>query len=134
MVIQRWQSVFLLLGAILSAAICFVPWAVVEDQTVTLSSNPIALTLNLVVTVLFLRAIFMYRNMPRQKTTTLIGLFLLMINNFSTICLTYIGDPAGTLVWYGGVVLFVMALICGSIAYNRISADQRLLRSADRLR
>lgn len=134
MVIQRWQSVFLLLGAVLSAIICFVPWAVVEGQTVTLSSNTVALTINLLVAVLFFRAIFLFRNMNRQKTLTLIGLFLLLINNIAAICLTYIGDPAGTLVWYGGIVVFVVAVICGSMAYNRIAADQRLLRSADRLR
>ena len=97
MVIQRWQSVFLLLGAILSATISFVPWAVVDNQTVNLSSNTIALTINLLVTVLFLLTIFMFRNLTRQKTVTLIGTVLLAINNTAAICLTYIGEPAGTL-------------------------------------
>ena len=134
MVIQRWQSVFLLLGAILSATISFVPWAVVDNQTVNLSSNTIALTINLLVTVLFLLTIFMFRNLTRQKTVTLIGTVLLAINTTAAICLTYIGEPAGTLEWYGGFTIFIAALICGYMAYSRISSDQKLLRNADRLR
>jgi hypothetical protein len=72
--------------------------------------------------------------MNRQKNITLIGSLLLLINNISAICLTYIGNPAGTMVWYGGFIIFIAALVCGCMAYSRISADQRLLRSADRLR
>lgn len=134
MVIQRWQSVFLLLGAVLAACINFCPWADVDNLSVSLSSNAIALTINLLVAVLYFIAIFMFRNMRRQKTVTLIGTVLLVINNIAAACLTYIGEPAGTLCWYGGPLIFVAALVAGCMAYNRISADERLLRSADRLR
>ena len=134
MVIQRWQSVFLLLGAILSATISFMPWATVEGSIVTLSTNTIALTINILVAVLFLLAIFMFRNLRRQMNVTLIATVLLAINNIAAICLTYIGDPAGTLAWYGGFIVFIAAIICGSMAYSRISADMDLLKSADRLR
>lgn len=134
MVIQRWQSVFLFLGAILAAFICFVPWASIEGETVNLASNTIALTINLLVAVLFIRAIFLYRNMRRQKTITLIGNVLLTINNIAAVCITYIGEPAGQLNWMGGFLLFIGALLCGCFAYNRISVDEKLLKSADRLR
>ena len=134
MVIQRWQSVFLLLGAILAVCINFGSWANIDGQIINLCSNTIALTINILVAVLFIIAIFMFRNMRRQKTVTLLGTVLLTINNISAICLTYMGDPAGTLCWYGGPLMFVAALVAGCMAYNRISADERLLRSADRLR
>jgi len=134
MVIQRWQSVFLLLGAILAVCINFGPWINVDGQTVNLCSNPIALTINILVAVLFMIGIFMFRNMRRQKTVTLLGTVLLTVNNIAAICITYMGEPVGALCWYGGPLMFVAAFVAGCMAYNRISADERLLRSADRLR
>jgi heme/copper-type cytochrome/quinol oxidase subunit 4 len=134
MVIQRWQSVFLLFGAILSVVLNFVPWATVDESVITLSTNAIALTINILVAILFILAIFMYRNMRRQKTITSIGILLSVINNIAAVVLTYCGSPAGVINWYSGFMLFIVTVICGGLAHSRISADEQLLKSAYRLR
>lgn len=138
MVIQRWQSVFLLIGAIVMIVFCFVPVgnATVENEIVKLmpSDYPVFLTVNILIAVLLFIAIFLFKNTRRQKTVTLVSMLLIAASAATGGFIIY-GDQRGAEIeWFGGVILLVVALVMALAAYRGISRDEKLLRSYDRIR
>lgn len=142
MVIQRWQSVWLLFAAILVAIFCFVPVAMVSGPSVelaaanmTMADFPVlAIVTGLVALLLFI-AIFLYKNTRRQKTVTLLSMLLICVVAVVTMILTFSGRDEATRVEIGGsVLLLIGALVFAAMAYRGIRHDEKLLRAADRLR
>lgn len=142
MVLQRWQSVWLLFAAILVALFCFVPVAMISGPSVelaeanmTMADFPVlAIVTGLVALLLFI-AIFLYRNTRRQKTVTLLSMLLICVVAVVTIILTFSERDEATRVEIGGSVLLLLgALVFAAMAYRGIRHDEKLLRAADRLR
>ena len=138
MVIQRWQSVFLLLGAIAMAIFCFVPMGSFSDGDSVINlmpvDYPVFLTVNILVAVLLFIAIFLFKNTRRHKTVTLVSMLLIATSAVTGGFLIY-GDSRGAEIeWLGGVILLVITLVFALAAYRGISHDERLLRSYDRIR
>lgn len=150
MVIQRFQTLFMIVAAALLAIFIFVPFGfseIIEADSCRIVQDwtacdfiwlliPVALA-----AVLLLVAVFMFRNMPLQKGMVYISLMLTLaaigitayILAAGLLDLT-VGDyVCGTHVGGGGLLLLAAALSEG-IAISRISADQRILRNMDRLR
>ncbi|MDE6268696.1 MAG: DUF4293 domain-containing protein [Muribaculaceae bacterium] len=140
MVIQRWQSVFLLLAAIFMAIFCFVPTAhLYADATLIAHirpvNYPVFLTINVLIAVLLFIAIFLYKNMKRQKTVTLVSMMLIAVSGVCGGFILYGGDNGGGRIEMGGsVVLLIGALVAALMAYRHIRKDENLLKSYDRLR
>lgn len=139
MVIQRWQSLFLLIAAILMGVLCTMPMAAVTaadgaQTTMFVKDAPVLLTVNLVVAALLLVAIFMYNNLKRQMTVTLMSILLIAVSAVTGGIILYKQTPEAELMWLGGTLLLTGALIFAISAYKRMQHDQRLLRSYDRLR
>lgn len=133
MVIQRWQSVLLLIAAACMVAVCFIPFAHAADGMIPPSDITVFFVLNLTSAVTLARAIFLYRNMPRQKMVTLLSIVLILISAGTGVTSAYLNySDVGLEV--AGCALMGVALIASIWAYRRIAADQRLLRAADRLR
>lgn len=80
MVIQRWQTVFLLLAVIMMAVFCFSPFAQVGTdggmQSLHTHRVPVFLVVNILIAVLLFLSIFMYRNLRRQMMVTLVSMVL----------------------------------------------------------
>lgn len=133
MVIQRWQSVLLFISALCMAIVCCIPFATAGSDLVMPYDLTVFLVLNITTAVLMLVAIFMFKNMPRQKLVTLLGIFLMLVSFFTGATSTYINYEDVNLA-IGGCALFLVALITAIWAYRCIVADQKLLRAADRLR
>lgn len=111
--IQRIQTVFLLLAAILAVVCLVVRW-----QWIDIVQGLLA--------VLSLYTIFIYKQRLRQARLCLAGLFLIFV--------WYI-----LLAVYQGFVTTIDALpmvnaILIFLARNRILADEKLVRAADRIR
>ena len=93
---------------------------------------PVYCTLNLLIALLLLLAIFMFKNIKRQKTVTLVSVVLMVASAVSGGVIAYSGGMAVD--WTGGVLLLICSGVLALAAYRRIVADERLLRSYDRLR
>lgn len=141
MVLQRWQTVFLFLGAVCMVLFTFMPFASVniDAQVAQLHPKdyPVYLVLNLLTAVILLIAIFKYRNLKQQKKVTLLSILLICCSAVTGGFLLFgpnAPQSAVELVWAGGILLLVAALICALAAYRGISKDQRTLSSYDRIR
>ena len=138
MVIQRIQSLMLLIAAVLTAVFCFVPFASVETgsavSAVMVKDAPVLLILNIVVGLLMFLIIFMYRDLRRQMRMTLLAMVLLCASIVTCGFIVFVGIPGAELVLLGGVSLLVLALLFALLAYRGMKRAHRLLTSADRLR
>ena len=124
MVIQRWQTVFLFSAAVAMGIFFFLP--------VSCMMGYITSILNALVTVLLLVDIFMYRNLKLQKCVALICICFCFLSAAITAYLSSVLDIATN--WEVQLVCPVVAIIFTYLAYARMKADEKLLRSYDRIR
>jgi peptidoglycan/LPS O-acetylase OafA/YrhL len=140
MVLQRWQTVWLFVAAVLVIVFCFVPMAIVSDVDGTMIElAPIDMpgftVVNLLIAVLLLIAIFLYKNSHRQKTVTLVSILLtLALGASEAVILFHWESEVGPVQWLGSIFLLLGAVVFAAMAYRGISHDEKLLRAADRLR
>ena len=149
MVIQRIQSVFLLIAVILMAVFAFFPsltfelggrefvYGALEAGKVGVTHiDPLMLTLVILICFLALLDIFLYKNLQRQMTVCfvdiIIGLAMLIAIGIQAYILS--GKDGLTLncEWY--LALPVLSIIFLMLAHRSMSRDKKLLRDSDRLR
>lgn len=125
MVIQRIQSVYLLIAAILMGAFAFFPLGLVM------------LTLIILVSFLAIVDIFLYKNLQRQMTVCfvdiIIGLAMLVSIGIQAFKVGTEGEAAMTLNWWY-LLLPVLSIIFLMMAHNAMANDKKKLRDSDRLR
>ncbi len=149
MVIQRIQSVYLLIAVILMVVFAFFPALSFElvDKTVLYGAlesgragnmhiNPLLLTLVILISCLACVDIFLYKNLQRQMTVCfvdiIIGLAMLAAIGIQAFV---IGNREGWVVtWQWYVLLPVFSIIFLMMAHKAMSNDKKKLRDADRLR
>lgn len=139
MQIQRIQSLFLLLAVVVMCIFCLTPYAqhVADDGTATsvfMKDTPVLLVVNACIAVLLLLNIFMYNNLRRQMRLTLLSVVLLAGSAVACGFVVTVGMPGSRLVWTGGVLLLLVALVLVVFAYRGMRSDRRKLASYDRLR
>ncbi len=141
MVIQRWQSVLLLIATICMALFCFTPFASFNDPASAesvLSASPsdfiVFLVLNLTIAALLFISIFLFRNLKRQLTVTLLSILLMIVSAVTGIIIVYVRLEGGHIELSGGALLLIIAFVASLRAYRCIARDRRLLTSMDRLR
>lgn len=141
MVIQRWQSLLLLIATICMALFCFTPFASFNDPASAenlLSASPsdfIAfLVLNLTIAALLFISIFLFRNLRRQLSVTLLSILLMIVSAVTGIIIVYVRLDGGHIELCGGALLLILAFVASIWAYRRIAHDRRLLASMDRIR
>ncbi|MCM1029311.1 MAG: DUF4293 domain-containing protein [Pseudoflavonifractor sp.] len=150
MVIQRVQTLYLLLSAIMMALFFFIPFGyikVVDGATAAQALAPLTglsglgFIIPTSVAIFFsLLAIFLYKAAPTQKLfvalSALVSLAEAVMVVYVLVSDYYSTDPTATdtAVWGAGGVFLLCAIVLDISAYRGISRDQRLLRSYDRLR
>ena len=132
MVIQRWQSLYLLIASIFMGLFCYLPMASVANSEISVYNYPVYLTLNILIALLLIISIFLYKNLARQKTAVKICMMLNVASIVSGALIMY-NIWSAVEDWKGAVILVVavFAIILG--AYRHILADERLLKSYDRI-
>ena len=147
MVLQRWQSVYLLIAAIALGLATFMPVfdivrldksvLPVDMQSLESAAMPggyayfILLALS---ALLSLITIFKYKNLKLQKTLCSVNM-LLIIGAYITIAVCANFTAAIEIArWQMASLLPAFALVCTFLAKNRIIHDDRLIHAADRLR
>lgn len=134
--IQRIQTVYLILGILLNSALYFTPLYghALKDPSswITIAiSAAIALA-----TLVILISIFLYKNRPKQVQLVKISMFLQIIG---------LGFLIGIFFSLGGVGLFlyeevlslllpIVTLLFQYLAIRKIKKDEDLVRSMDRIR
>ncbi len=134
MVIQRWQSVLLLISVILVALAGILPFASNDAAEVCASQAPILLTVDILVAVLLFIDIFLYRNLRFQMKVTRLCLGLIVVLGATVSSYAYGAIDNGAIAPVGGIFMPVLALVSTFAALRFMRRDYRLLRSADRLR
>lgn len=132
--IQRIQTLWLLAAIAVLAVFCFLPFGSVAGKALEVSSDIFVLASAVVSALLCLVAIFLYRSLGRQKAVIVASMaFALISAAFGT--LTVLMADGCSLSSLGWALLLPLAAVVAQIAaWRGVSADQRLLRSYDRLR
>ncbi len=141
MVIQRIQSLMLLIAAILMAVLCLVipvasfAGAAVDVSRLYIKDIAVLLTMDAIITVLLVVDIFLYSNLKQQISFTKLTIMLQIVSIAVTSFVLMSRLPEGAEAsWLGFAVVAPVVLILTVAAWWRMRADQRLLRSYDRLR
>lgn len=157
MVIQRWQSLFLLFAAIMMGLFTFVTLGQVQLPDYTCSFTTLGFQIegeltgsvppefpvytwgffvvSLLSMILPFINIFMYKNLKFQKTLCLIELLIILCVCTLTYLYGYNTFEESTINWnYSMLIAPVIAFVATIMAYNGISHDQRILRESERLR
>ncbi|PQJ10557.1 hypothetical protein CJD36_011315 [Flavipsychrobacter stenotrophus] len=140
--IQRKQSLFLFIAALLNALLFIVPfyrWHEAGDTVwheLRLNTFFPAFLVAIVITLLPLVAIFMFRK--RKQQMAMCGVSLLSITTFLSMMLAKVGNlvPANAIdgTYWIGAALPVVAFIFIILAMAGIRKDDKLVKSMDRLR
>ena len=124
MVIQRIQSLYLLIAAVLMAAFAFFP-----------AFDTSMMVLIVLVAVLAIVDIFLYKNLQRQMTVCfvdiIIGLAMLVAIVVQIVKLT---KDNLAVQWNWTWILPVLSIIFLMMAHKAMSRDKKMLRDSDRLR
>lgn len=139
MVIQRWQTVLLALAVIVMAIFCSTPFATVsataeQVESVYLKDAPVLMIVSILIGVVLFLSIFMYKDLKRQMTMTLVSMVLLVAAIVTGIFIVYYAMPDAQLVIFGGVTLLVVTFVLALGAYSMMNRDRKLLDSYNRLR
>lgn len=131
MVIQRIQTLWLLISAALMVNVSILPYAETGATKLYAYDNwPMAI-ISLLIIVLLCISIFSYKNLRLQKQITVIAFLFAII--FAAIA--YIANANTEDVTYSIVSIICLTLsgILDIFAYRAMSKDQKRLRNADRL-
>lgn len=140
MVIQRKQSLYLLIAAILMGVYAFMPTLMDANGNYILGGingglNTVTCVINCLVAVLAFITIFKFKSMRLQSTLCVVSI-VLIIASLATMCVVAFlqkdCDLLGSITYYN--VLPVLAIIFLLLAHRSISHDRRLLSHSDRLR
>lgn len=140
MVIQRKQSLFLLIAAILMGVFAFMPSLIDANGTAMLGGyskgvDLIPFILSCLVALLSLITIFKFKNLRLQKILCVVNI-ILIISTLVTICSIALmhknSDLLGSVTYYN--VLPILAIVFLLLAHKGISHDQRLLSGSGRIR
>lgn len=141
--IQRIQSLWMLLAALAIALMGKLPLAKGTAADGTVQTLFVAERLHLLIISIFLMvvpliSIFLYKNRTAQKK--LIWIHLLLCLLMVLFCWMAVGafenvNPPFQASRYGlGITLPVIAMVLDIMAYRGIQADEKLIKSVDRLR
>ncbi len=149
MVIQRIQSVYLLIAVILMVVFAFFPaltfelggrqfvYGALEAGKVGVTHiDPLMLMLVVLISLLALIDIFLFKNLQRQMTVCfvdiIIGLAMLVAIGIQAFYVN--GKDGVTLTWQWYLLLPILSIVFLMLAHKAMSRDKKMLCDSDRLR
>lgn len=134
MQIQRIQSLWLLIACVCAVvSLCF-PWLKIGGGFVSVENDIPLMIISLLATIFPLLAIFMYRNLSRQKLVCSLAAIMAILAIGYTVALSYLGPNPESDICFLSPVLMAFSGIFDMLGRRAIIHDEKLLRSADRLR
>lgn len=154
MVIQRWQSILLLMAAVVMG--CFTFCSLGQVQTTDFTYNFTSLgfyqegittdgievnyptwyffVLSLTTTVLLLIDIFLFKNLNLQKKICIVSLVFVIASGATAGCLGYTAIVGGTIGWSSVALCPFVAIVGILLAYGCMVRDHNRLKAVDRIR
>lgn len=133
MQIQRLQNLYLFIALVLAVASMLMPWWNLGDEAITPCADPVLLILGWLAAAMALAGICLFKNLQRQKLVcalcAIIGFLAVAYGNGRFLLSD---DPLLTI--GTGFTPMALAALFAIFARNCVIKDQKLLRSADRLR
>lgn len=156
MVIQRWQSLFLLLVCILMGCFTFMSLGQFQLTDFSLNFTTLGITyegeatggaptgtyastlyffiLSITSFILPFIAIFLFKNLRLQKIVCVIEAMFIIAVIACGILIGYTAVSDATPSWSSIVIAPFISLVLALMAYNGVRRDMNLLRSVDRIR
>jgi peptidoglycan/LPS O-acetylase OafA/YrhL len=141
MVIQRIQTVYLLLAAIVTAVFAFVPVINVlnPDGVVEISFNSLhfgawTMVLEMLIVILAIIAIFKYRDLKTQIRLTNVLMLLIVTLIIVIAIMTWVLHDKLIMQFTPYIVMPFVALILVWLAKKGIKHDKKLLADSERIR
>lgn len=155
MIIQRWQSLLLLISCVMMACfsfsslgqyqlsdyiLVFNTWGIYSEGIPTDGASGFSmptiylLIISLLSSLLFLIDIFLFKNTRQQKQVLLISLLATVATAATTAVIGYTAIENGTPGWSSIIIAPIIAFVGGLLAYKFIKSDEEKLRSYDRIR
>lgn len=155
MVIQRWQTIFLLIASVMMGvftfgslgqfqladySLNFHTWGISSEGIPTDGSQPFCMgTIYLAIIsgfscLLPLISIFLYRNLKLQKQVCAISALFVIATGFTAATLGYSAIDNATVSWSSIAFAPFIAITACVIAYRGIASDKRKIENADRIR
>ena len=148
--IQRIQTIYLLLATIIMIALNWMPLAYFGDlefltygifsefgiASISITTYPIAVIV-IASVILAAMAIFMYKNRIKQAKIVALSIFLdVMFYPIFTVYLWYSKEALANIdnSFSFALIIPVISIILKALANKAIKADEKLVRSADRIR
>lgn len=130
--IQRIQTLFLLLAAGLIAALLFMPMSYIEDVTIKYTEKYEMITFVIVTLVLAIIAIFLYKNRPFQMRVCILN--TLILTAFQVWLIVLFFRYKAEMVFSISVVFPIVSAILTILAFRYIARDEAMVAAASRLR
>lgn len=155
MVIQRWQTLFLLIASIMMACFTFTSlgqfqladytlnfttWSISSEGVPTDGSTrfyqPVMYLciISCLSLLLPLIDIFLYKNLRLQKQVCAVSVLVTIACGFTAALLGYTAIDGASVSWSSIAFAPFIALVAEIIAYRGISSDKRKIESSDRIR
>lgn len=153
MVIQRWQSVLLLISVILMGCFSFLSLGQIQTEAVSYNfmswgiipegnaaSEHVSIStwyltaISLLSAILPLIAIFTYKNLNLQKRLCLLSVVTLICVIIACAILAYQSFSGAEISWSSLICAPFISMVADIMAYQRINKDQRIIRESERLR
>lgn len=156
MVIQRWQSVMLLIAAAMMACFAFFSLGQVQTEDYSLNFTSIGFTyegeaadgapthtflstwyffiMTITTAVLYLIDIFLFKNLGLQIKVSLVSILLTIASMATCGCLGYTAVEGYSVSWSTNILFPFIALIAGIVANSLMRSDRKKLRAVDRIR
>ncbi|MDE5912997.1 MAG: DUF4293 domain-containing protein [Muribaculaceae bacterium] len=134
MQIQRLQTLYLFFALILQTASIFMPWWTTSETTIGPADDPMTLILSILASALALAGICLFKNLRRQKLAAGLCALMGLLSVSYALALTYLTPDSEVVSIATGTIPMAIGAIFAIMARNRVIHDEKLLRSADRLR
>lgn len=133
--IQRIQSIYLLLAAVSSGIlIFFLPLYMVEGTPRMILDDPTFTIMTVLSTLVSLFSVFRYRNRQQQVVSGRINIILNFVLFGLLLFMFFTLRENSEVMFHAGTFMPILSVIFISLANRAILKDEALVRSADRLR
>lgn len=134
--IQRIQSIYLLVTAVLGVLLCCFPMASAADFTLKIGCNVTYSGLIVIMPLLSLVTIFLYKKRILQMRLCSLNIVINALTMVASGLFLYLAHAAGAddLKFYWPTVIMPINIILLYLAVRAIGKDEALVRSLDRLR
>ncbi len=135
--IQRIQSIYLLIVAILAALPCFLPIAYINGEALGFDTYLIYAVLTAIIPIIAFVSIFLFKRRVLQMRLNCVNMILMLFQLIAMIVYLYLTKnhmPDASIKPSWPLVLPLINMILTFLAIRAISIDEALVRSIDRLR